>query len=230
MWMDHVTLAVHRLDALDGGLTELGLRPAPAPAWFPGSARAVVPLARGFLELVTVLDARAVRRYTLGQSLLRFLRGGEGIFRVVVGVPDLEQFVRLRRALGVRCWPPIDEQLTGLTPEPLAVRMTQIDAALPWIMAYQGSVPPAREGRAQFLSLEISSSDPAVTARHYQMALGCPINDPPPGGTPVMSLDQGALQFQRGEEGGWTRVVLGGAAPGVVAVRGGRLSARLVAP
>lgn len=91
MWVDHLTLAVHHIEALDEVVRNLGLlcRPPRSAAVWGHRARRRSALS-GFLELVAVSDRPRARQQTLGWALVRFLAAGEGIFRVVVGVPDLD--------------------------------------------------------------------------------------------------------------------------------------------
>lgn len=203
MWIDHLTLAVHQISALDDVLSDLGLLRRDAPPLFDGTERGVIPLSQGFLELVSVVTRQSVRRFALGRAFLRFMAGGEGFWRVVVGVADLDRFVNDRAAVGARYWPPIDESLTGIADAPLPVRITQIDPLLPWVMDYRTSYPPCgTEDGVRWDVLDVQSPSPAMTAVQFRMALGHPVAAPPPGGIPAMHLENSAFRFVYGADAG----------------------------
>ncbi len=229
MWVDHLTLAVHHIEAFDEVVRDLGLLRRAAPPLFGGTERAVVPLSQGFLELVAVSDRPRARQYTLGRALLRFLAAGEGIFRVVAGVPDLDRFIRERAALGVHYWPPIDEQITGIGPTPIPIRLTQMEPMLPWIMAYQKPQHRDTESSVRLAVVDVQSLNPVMTAVQFRMALGPPLNTPPPGGTAVMDLDNVTFRFCRGAYTGFSSLLLEGeAASAAIEMRDGTLSATVL--
>lgn len=230
MWMDHITFALHEMDALDGYLHAVGLNRRPVEPLFDGTQRSVILLSEGFVELLTVSDRRAARQLTLGQALIRFLTGGEGIFRVVVGVPDLDAFMRTRRILGAQYWPPIDEEITGIAAGPVPIRLTQMDLMLPWVLAYRGARPTRHLEGPRFSAVEVQSADPRTTASQYRIALGCDIDEEePPGGSPRMGLENAVLRFQPGASPGFSSLVIEGKTASLaLRAEGGQVSGTLI--
>lgn len=225
MWMDHMTFALQEIDALDGHLRELGLTRRPAEPLFDGTQRSLVLLQGAFVEFLAVSDRRATRQFTLGQALLRFLRGGEGIFRVVVGVQDLDQFMRTRRILGAQYWPPMAEQITGIAGAPVPFRVTQMDPTLPWVLEYQDGRPPVPPDGPRLAAVEVQSAHPTTTANQYRIALGCDVAEgEPPGGSPHMALENAVFHFTQGADAGFHGITIQGDAKLLTfRVQGGRV-------
>ncbi len=208
MRIDHVTLAVKDLETLAERLRDMGWLPRPVPGLFPGTQRLMVPLAAGFLEGVSVDNPHAARKSPWGRALVRFLREGEGIFRVVAGISDMDQFLAVRRRVGARYWSPIVERVHGPAGEAVAVRLTQIDLMMPWIVEYGAPPPWLPEERAPlWVGLDIESRDPMVTALQYRLALGIAIDDAP--GSMIQSaIGDARLRFFQGTATGYRRVFL----------------------
>ncbi|PSR21217.1 MAG: hypothetical protein C7B45_11790 [Sulfobacillus acidophilus] len=106
MWIDSVTLAVGRLDALDGLCDGLGLARRTVALDRAGAGHTWISLGTTCLELICVSDQAQLRCFTWG------------------------------RALGVNFWPPIDEIWERCEQGPSVVRISQVDALFPWVISY----------------------------------------------------------------------------------------------
>lgn len=171
MRLDHVTVVLEDLTALDDVWEKLGLRRVKALPLFPGTERHVVPLHQGFVELVSLSDRAQAQNSTWGQALIRFAKSGEGVFRAVAAVPDLDRFVASRQRMGAQFWPPIEETIY-CAQEALHVKMTQLDMMLPWIVEYQDRAPVREEIPSHFHDMVMQSPDPMITSMQYGIAVG----------------------------------------------------------
>lgn len=174
MWIDHCTLALQGSPLAIQGLDHLGTPLSEANPWVPGTARHLIPLANAVIEVVSLKDPLVARRTVWGRALVRFLRHGDGIFRVTLGHPDLEQFMAERRRYGVRWWPPIRDHIAGADGRAFPVQMTQIDPAIPWVVQYLRERRPTSDAPLQLAAVTVGSPTPTLTAQHYQWMLGLP--------------------------------------------------------
>lgn len=202
MWIDHVTLAGRDATELLDLARDIGIAARRAPDWSPGMSRHVAVLGNGFLEMVSLRDPALARQSVWGQALMRFLRGGAGLFRVVLGVDDLSGFIIDKGRSGVHWWPPMADQITGLSNQPLPVRLTQIDPTLPWLVEYSSGRPPASSDLPRIEQVIVQSPHPDVTRLHYQLMLGRGVLEDTQG--------SGLFDFQRGPETAYAALALSG--------------------
>ncbi|NMP21915.1 VOC family protein [Sulfobacillus harzensis] len=197
MWIDHLTLAVKgRTEAMDL-LSHLGSAMTAAPSWCPGTDRFVVPLANAsFLEVVSVRDPLLARRSIWGGALVRFLRGGAGVFRVALGHLDLDQFIAQRSRRGVHWWPPIDDHIAGIDGTPVPVRMTQVDPMVPWLVQYLAKPSHAPNATLRLARVSIAAPAAQAMALRYHLMLGLPLQD-----LTHMATQNAAFDFLAGEPG-----------------------------
>jgi hypothetical protein len=227
MWIDSVTLAVRRLDALDGLWDGFGLRRRTLACDSTGAGHVWISLGTLCLEFIGAVDRAQLRQFTWGRALLRFLAAGEGIFRVVVGVPQIDEFIGRRRAVGVRFWPPLDEAWVGCDDAPIAVRVSQMDPLFPWIITYAQPKTATVSKTLASVIVEVGSHHPATLAFQYQTALGRPITQSPTG-TPWMALENGGFAFVQGAYTGFGGLIVRhGQQRAVIRVQDNALSLRI---
>lgn len=172
MRLDHATLLALDVESTTKMLSDaLGVPYYEAPALFPGTLRRVLAFQSNFVEVVGVVERRDLGQSPLGRGVLRFLAGGEGVFRVVLSVRDLDQYLAWSKARQVTFWPPIQETVAW-GPHVLATRMTQCDFELPWILEYSPAWDWYEPNTVRWTGIEVSSADPDRTALWYRMAFG----------------------------------------------------------
>ena len=92
MKIDHVVWGAGDLDQAAGRVRErYGLGSAPGgrhPGW--GTANRIVPLGRGYLELMAVVDPEEAARDPVGRALSRLLADGDGLLMWCLATDDLD--------------------------------------------------------------------------------------------------------------------------------------------
>ena len=90
--IDHVVWGAGDLDEAAGRLLErYGLGSVPGgrhPGW--GTANRIVPLGRGYLELMAVVDPEEAARDPVGRALSRLLEDGDGLLMWCLATDDLD--------------------------------------------------------------------------------------------------------------------------------------------
>lgn len=196
MWIDHCTLAIRGSPFDIKGLENLGAPLLSVRPWVQGTARHLIFFSNAFLEVVSLLDPLAARRTVWGRAVVRFLRQGDGIFRVTLGHPDMGQFLAERSRLGVRWWPPIESHIFGVDDAAFPVSMTQIDPLMPFVVHYTLQSLPLPTSAIQLAQVMVASPIPTLTARHYQWTLGLPLLAPT-----RLDTDNASLVMVAGEPG-----------------------------
>lgn len=165
---------------------------------WPGYSRQIAWMEQGFLEVIQLVRPKEARQSAVGRGILRFLRQGPGIFRVVLATDDLFGAIRRARAAGVRFWPPIEEALPfadGLCP----VVMSQVDHQMPWLVQYHKECPRPC-GSGAFVEVTLFSPDPGQDGVRYRLAYGLAGSPDGQGGW-AMTLDNARLRLKPGKPG-----------------------------
>lgn len=214
---DHVVIGVADLARAVRGLSQIGLD-ASSGGEHPGrgTANALVPLARGYLELLTVVDAHAARAHSPNRRYVADLLESHPVVPLgyAFAVDTVGSATGLLERLGLLSTPPVP--MRRRRPDGVGLTWTNVYAAgaqwrtpYPFLIAWdqpiaarwEGPHPGSRSGMPAVTRIELAGS-PAVGARE----LVAEVSDPLSGDPPVVWVENSPPQ-ERGD-GGIARVYL----------------------
>ena len=143
MQIDHVIYAAHDLDtAADGVESDLGLTVVPGGRHAGhGTHNRIVPLGRGYLELMGIADDDEAAASPIGRALRRHLdERGDGLFAWAVAVREIEP---VADRLGL---PVTKIAREGLTAQLVGVAEALGAPGLPFFIARDHGIPDPRVG------------------------------------------------------------------------------------